>query len=88
MDEIFKFILELICYQIGKFIAILLFPKIGIEKNPKNIEYTFKNLFKLHTTYKKNGSTYFYYDVVTFIGLLFWIFIIAMIILISYIKQT
>ena len=81
MDEILKFIFELLCYKTGKFISGLLFPKISIEKSIHEKKISFKDSWGL--TYKKKGSKYFYESTLILIGLLFWIIVIAVVIIAS-----
>lgn len=86
MEEILKFIFELLCYKTGKFISGLLFSRIGVEKSIHKKKILFKDSWKL--TYKKKGSKYFYDSTLTLIGLMFWIVVIATVIIISYQKAS
>ena len=79
MDEILKFILEILCYATGKFIAGILFPRIRIEQSAYGKKVSFKDSWGL--TYKKKGLKYFHESTITLIGLLFWAVVIVLAIL-------
>ena len=81
IEEFIKSLFEILFFHIGKFISILLFPKIAISKSIKEPKQSIKDFFKL--TYKKNNTNYFYNSSVTLIGFIFSISIITIIILIS-----
>ena len=80
LEEFIKSLFEILFFHIGKFISILLFPKILISKSMKEPKQSLKDFFKL--TYKKHNTNYFYNSSVTLIGLIFSISITAIIILI------
>lgn len=75
---IINFFLEFIFFYTGKFILIF-FPNIKVEKNIRKKVLNYKEFYK--TTYQKENTKYIYLHMIEFIGLLFWIFTIGLLII-------
>lgn len=81
IEEFIKSIFEILFYNIGKFVAILIFPKIAISKSIKEPKQSLKDVFKF--TYKKSNTNYFYNNSVTLIGFIFSIIVILIMVLLN-----
>ena len=82
IEEFFKAIFEVLFYQVGKFVASILFPRINISESMQEPKPSLKNSFGF--TYVKRKRRYFYTIWVTLIGFMFCICIGAIIILLNY----